>query len=170
MRPKTSSRSLIVNDTSSFSLNRPPGSGRFLKRGFSLVEVVIAVGIISFSLIALMGLLPVGLKTLQESTDTTTQATVFQNIVMEAQQIDFSTLTNSALTNRFYDAEGHELGYYPTSYIYHATVFAPSNTYIPAYPSPLISTNLKTLKVEITNITNPKKTNTFSAVLGNNGY
>lgn len=40
-----------------------------LQRAFSLVEVVLAIGITAFALIAILGLLPVGLNTMRESVD-----------------------------------------------------------------------------------------------------
>jgi type II secretory pathway pseudopilin PulG len=38
-------------------------------RGFSLVEVTLALGLVAFALISLLGLLPVGLNTVRESSD-----------------------------------------------------------------------------------------------------
>ena len=38
-------------------------------RGFSLVEVILAIGIVSFAFMAVVALLPVGLKTVRESSD-----------------------------------------------------------------------------------------------------
>lgn len=62
------------------------------KSAFSLVEVAIALGIISFALIAIMGLFPVAMKSAQES-QRETRAT------MIAQQI-FSDLRTTTGTNR----------------------------------------------------------------------
>jgi len=39
------------------------------RHGFSLVEVVIAIGIVSFAVLAIMGLLPTGLKTVKNSNE-----------------------------------------------------------------------------------------------------
>jgi len=62
------------------------------KRGFSLVEVVLALGVIAFALVGIMGLFPVALKSAQES-QRETRATLI------AQQI-FSDLRTLNGTNR----------------------------------------------------------------------
>lgn len=58
--------------------------------GFSLVEIVLAIGITSFALIATLGLLPVGLNTLRESSTQTAVANISQYIRGELQQISFN--------------------------------------------------------------------------------
>ena len=60
---------------------------------FSLIEVVLALGVIAFALVGIMGLFPVAMKSAQES-QRETRATLI------AQQI-FSDLRVSAGTNRF---------------------------------------------------------------------
>ena len=64
-----------------------------LARGFSLVEVVLALGVIAFALVGIMGLFPVAMKSAQES-QRETRATLI------AQQI-FSDLRVSSGANRF---------------------------------------------------------------------
>lgn len=59
--------------------------------GFSLVEIVLAIGITSFALIATLGLLPVGLNSLQESTIQTAAANIANQLRGELQQISFNT-------------------------------------------------------------------------------
>jgi uncharacterized protein (TIGR02598 family) len=49
--------------------------------GFSLIEVVLAVGIISFCLVSLMGLLSVSMNTSKASTTATTDSLLFQRVV-----------------------------------------------------------------------------------------
>ncbi len=58
--------------------------------GFSLVEIVLAIGITSFALIATLGLLPVGLNSLRESSTQTAVANISQYIRGELQQISFN--------------------------------------------------------------------------------
>lgn len=61
-------------------------------RGFSLIEVTIALGVVSFALIALFGLLPTGLTTFRSSIDRTVASQIAQNIISQARQTDFSSL------------------------------------------------------------------------------
>lgn len=58
---------------------------------FSLAEVVMALGIISFAMVAILGVFPVGLSTSHSSQDDTRAAQIAQDI--------FSSLASQAQTN-----------------------------------------------------------------------
>src|SRR5437773_11749789 len=51
--------------------------------GFSLVEVTLALGVGAFCLIAVFGLLPVGLQTHQRATSQTAAASIMANVVAD---------------------------------------------------------------------------------------
>jgi uncharacterized protein (TIGR02598 family) len=63
--------------------------------GFSLVEVVLAVGVISFAFVAILGLLPAGLHQFRQAMDTSVAAQIAQRIIQDAQQTDFDVLTET---------------------------------------------------------------------------
>lgn len=65
-------------------------------RGFSLVEVALAMGIISFAFVTVFGLLPVGLDVSRRAIDTTVAGQITQQMINQAQQTDFSGLPNLA--------------------------------------------------------------------------
>lgn len=66
---------------------------------FSLVEVTLAIGIVSFALIAVLGLLPVGLKSVKNANEQAGAANVLNAI---AESVRSATSTNSTLfTNVF---------------------------------------------------------------------
>jgi len=98
-------------------------------RGFSLIEVTIAIGIVAFAFVALLGMLPVGLRTFTDSIDATVEAQIAQRLFGEAQQIKFSDLSTLADSGRYYDAEGTEtgddLGPPAEGFVYHAVVNSP---------------------------------------------
>jgi len=73
--------------------------------GFSLVEVTLAIGIISFGLISILSLLPVGLQSFQSSMERTVSAQVVQAIMAEAKQKDFTNLSG-AVTYQYFTQEG----------------------------------------------------------------
>lgn len=83
------------------------------RQGFSLVEVVLALGVISFSLVSLLGLLPVGLNSLRDALQINTQAQIIQSVASEIQISRFSDLdTADFLSTRFpkyFDDQGNEL-------------------------------------------------------------
>jgi uncharacterized protein (TIGR02598 family) len=64
--------------------------------GFSLIEVTIAMGVVSFALIALFGLLPTGLTTFRSSIDRSVASQIAQNIISQARQTEFSSLSTLA--------------------------------------------------------------------------
>ena len=61
--------------------NSPPS--RVPQRAFSLVEVVIALGIVSFAVLAIVGMLPVAMKSAQESMRETDATLIAQRIFSE---------------------------------------------------------------------------------------
>jgi len=51
------------------------------RTGFSLVEVTLAIGIVGFALLAILGLIPVGLKSGRDSIDATRTSLIAQNAI-----------------------------------------------------------------------------------------
>lgn len=88
------------------------------RAAFSLVEVVLALGIMAFGLVPLMALLPIGLKVHRQAIDATVSSQIVARVAQEAQQMDYSNLPDGAsqpLTYCFDDqgnllATGNSLG------------------------------------------------------------
>lgn len=64
------------------------------KRGFSLVEVVIALGVVSFAFIGIIGSLPVGIQSMQGAMQQQAKANITQQLRSDLQQIPFATAAN----------------------------------------------------------------------------
>jgi len=64
--------------------------------GFSLVEVVIALGIVAFAFMLLIGLVPNGLRSAKESQEETYATALLQNIATDVSYSRAKGLTNSA--------------------------------------------------------------------------
>lgn len=64
-------------------------------KGFSLVEISLALAIIAIALVALIGLLPSGLNQFRTAMDSQTAGEIFQRVVADAQEADFDTLLAS---------------------------------------------------------------------------
>jgi uncharacterized protein (TIGR02598 family) len=79
------SRDLSAPNTKNQSLRRT-------RAGFSLIEVVLALGITSFSLLTILGLLPVGLNVLREAGEASTRARIIQKLHGEVLLMPFSAL------------------------------------------------------------------------------
>lgn len=81
---------------------------------FSLVEVALALGIIAFALIPVIGLVPIGLSSFRKGIDLSVGAQITQHIIEEAQQSDFETLTQNHTDSyieplRYFSVQGEEL-------------------------------------------------------------
>ena len=75
--------------------------------GFSLVEVALALGILSFSLLTILGLTSVGLRTFRDAIDATTSSQIIQTIAGEARLTAYTNLDLQFANKVFYfDEEG----------------------------------------------------------------
>ncbi|MGK0188462.1 MAG: hypothetical protein ACI9R3_004273 [Verrucomicrobiales bacterium] len=77
--------------------------------GFSLVEVVIALGIVATVMVALLALLPLGMDALREAADLTVQSRIAESLRGDVQQADWDTLDRYRNELRYFDAEGTTL-------------------------------------------------------------
>src|SRR4051812_25466253 len=95
-------------DTSTLSAHKA-------KAGFSLIEVTMAIGIVAFAFMSVLGLIPVGLNVFEEAIHTSLEAQIAQRVIDEAQQTDFNALVNDALASgssssvRFFDGQSNEI-------------------------------------------------------------
>jgi len=67
-------------------------SPAFRAAAFSLVEVTLAIAIVAFAFVALLGLLPVGLRVFRDSIDGSNEAWIMQAMNSMIQVTDFSKL------------------------------------------------------------------------------
>jgi uncharacterized protein (TIGR02598 family) len=86
-----------------------PQSGK-ASRGFTLVEVVLCLGVVGFAFVGLLGLLPVGLKTFRTAMDTSAQSQIAQRVATDIQQARFSDLNSSSYASdhfpQYFDDQG----------------------------------------------------------------
>lgn len=89
-----------------------PGRRRAAAPGFSLVEVTMALGLISFALLAMIGLIPAGLGSLRDSTQQSVNAQILQQISSGLAVNGFasrSEFSDFGGTNLYFDAEAQAL-------------------------------------------------------------
>ncbi len=67
-----------------------------------------ALGIVTFALVSMLGMLPLALDTFRQSSESTTSSRIAQQIIAQAQETDFAKLTDVAGRYR-YDDEGAEV-------------------------------------------------------------
>jgi uncharacterized protein (TIGR02598 family) len=111
---------------------------------FSLVEVSMAIGIMSFSFLAIFGLIPVGLDTFRKAVDVTVGSQIAERIFSECKGMTFDNLTNSTRWNpasadalrfptRYFNEAGEETKTPDTETIYQVNVrVLPSTPFLEA--------------------------------------
>ncbi len=144
--------------------------------GFSLIEVVMAIGVVAFALVAIIGLLPAGMSVYRNAAANSAATQIFEKVLADARQTDFSVLIyqgagqpNSAATSgrafrepklRYFDEAGEEV--VPRSggalsaeeqakVIYHVNTRIVTNTKVPADKAGHVGQYLATLTVQIAN-------------------
>lgn len=135
--------------------------------GFSLVEVVAALGIVSFGLVSMMGLLVAGISTFHDAINATTETQIAQQLANKLALADYSTIiTNQALVYQF-TQEG-----LPTTNaaeaVYSARVSSPSTLLVPGASAGQVS-NTATFVISIWSKTSPGSTNAIPLQIANNG-
>jgi uncharacterized protein (TIGR02598 family) len=131
--------------------SQAPRAPRSLPHGFSLIEVTIALGIVSFALIALFGLLPTGLTTFRSSIDRSVASQIAQNIISEARQTEFSslsTLATPAGSPKRFTEDGDETTD-ASKTIYVAKIEVETSVSLPAAPTP--NTSMAKIRVRVVN-------------------
>lgn len=90
-------------------------------KAFSLVEVVLAIGVVAFAFVAIFSLLPVGMGVFREAMDTSVSAQIVQRVVGDATETEFDSLIDPAknggasagnyyaLPVRYFDDQGTEV-------------------------------------------------------------
>jgi uncharacterized protein (TIGR02598 family) len=77
---------------------------------FSLIEVTLSLGVVSFALLSVLALLPLGLKMMQEAQQQQAIGNILLETRSQAQQMSLSDMTAGATTT-YYDINGSkELG------------------------------------------------------------
>ncbi len=124
----------------------PPRS----RLGFSLVEVVVAIGIAASTITLMIGLIPAGLSNFRDALNTTVTSQIGQRLLYEAAQTDYQVLTAAPATKpwRYFDDEGTELTS-EAGAIYHALTRVQNTTSIPTEAGGTPQPHLATVIVQV---------------------
>ena len=141
-------------------------------RGFTLVEVTVALGIVSFALLGLVGLLPVGLQTFKSAMDTSVRSQIVQRVFTDVTETDFDTLMSTPPPDRYFDDQGNEVAQQFS--VYQAHLQITGSTALPAVSSPTPNANLATVEIQIASnpghVANPYSGNTTTPVFTTTTY
>jgi len=142
-----------------------------IRSGFSLIEVTIAIGIVGFAVLALVGTLGVGSRTLGSAVSYSMQAQITQNVMGSLKLSDFSVLTNTSPNgwngaNLYFDERGVSTTNSSLA-IYTATVNITTPITISGAASG--NTNLARATLSIVKNNNTNNTYTVATYIANNG-
>lgn len=144
---------------------RPPSHRRTHRKstGFSLVEVVLALGIVAVAMVPLCGLLPLCLSTAQTATELSRREQIVHKIVSSLEETPFQKLITQGSVSDSYSFEGGPISpAHPEYFVVTGTV-QPSVT-IPGGPA---SASMATVRFTIT--TPDRRVNHYSAIVADNG-
>ena len=123
---------------------------------FSLVEVVLAIGVLTFALTSMIGLLGVAMQSDKSSGSATALAAMSQQVYNTLRSIPFASLP--ANTNFYFDSDGSECG--PETPVYTCRVEV-------AGDPDLAAGNLARVQMRFTW---PGNTNVVQAAIANHGF
>lgn len=94
----------------------PPSASRGIsvsrpRQGFSLVEVVLALGVASFALMTMFGTMAVGLTAIKDASDDTLHAQIMAQVASTVQQTPFNTLESFVSSDGtvYFDQSGQKV-------------------------------------------------------------
>jgi len=127
---------------------------------FSLVEAVLSVGIVSFAMLGILGMVPVGLNNFQTALQLTVESSIVQSLTSELQRTDIANLSSSSV---YFDEQGKPLkSEADASRVYSVTISAPQ----PLDAANLISKDAaKSVLLTVNNRTRPAVSNRYSVVI-----
>ncbi len=102
-----------------------PKIRRHARGGFSLVEVAMALAMMGFASVSLIGLIPMGLHTLHEAMGNTVESQIVQNLTNDILLSDAANLTQYNGQVSYFDDEGTQLtaaSGAPVGTVYTATI------------------------------------------------
>lgn len=159
-----------------------PGGKSFSRRrdcrGFSLVEVAIALAVIGFSCACLIGLLPVGLLTFRQAMGNTVESEIVQSISNDLRLDNFSTLVSyaSSSPSYYYDHDGAVVAQKADAFYQAQLLLTPvgsSNSPVALTSSSAAATPAYNITVTITNVAQSsydvQHPHLYSLIIANNG-
>ena len=129
-------------------VTKPALKGRRFPRrnhGFTLVEVCIAMGIMTVALVPLLGLMANGLMRVGSNIDNVQAVNISQQVFVAAQQQSFSQLAATTSYQTYFTAEGDAVPAGSPSIVYTASVTC-TNSAVTAPTPPLVTLSIKILK------------------------
>lgn len=140
------------------ALNFPTCAGKraplrsFSNRGFSLVEVALAVAIAALAIITLLGLLPQGLEMARKTSQITTSSSILEQVIRNYENMQWTDLPSGTILKYFTD-QGIEVDSGSNEISYVVQVDPVQGSYLPSTASQELF--LKRLVIKVATSSNP---------------
>lgn len=118
-----------------------------------------AIGIVSFAFVGIIGMLPVGMSTFRQAINATVQSQITQQVIMQVGETSFANLGTLTATNYYFDDQGVLVAdessciYKVAIDVLSTTTVFPSSAATDATPVPVAK--LATVKIYIVNTKDP---------------
>ena len=136
-------------------------------RAFSLVEVCLALGIVSFAFLSIMGLTFIGFSGFQKAIGTTMETQIAQRLATQLRQTDFSELMAGGASTRHFDIEGLPVS--AGEAVFTVTIDAPKHVALPQGGDMDESPNLVLVSFRITKRGSTTTPNAYQVYVANAG-
>lgn len=144
---------MILLSFSPISKRSRNGRRQWGATGFSLVEVTLALGLVTFALVSIMATIPIGLSTLGDAKDQTTEAHILSGLSAQLSALTFSELQGLDASASF-DSEGRPLaGADSALAVYGVRMTSVGTTYAGAPMDP--GRTLRTVQILVSNLHRP---------------
>jgi len=151
---------------SSNSLIYFPVFSIFRRKGFSLVEVTLALGLCAFTLVALLGLLPVALNSARSATEISRSAKAIEHMASELSQSRFTNVVGMANQTRYFDYDGLVTTNTNDAYFTVRATIVPDAGLLPGTPQTGVHQARVTFEVDTRSQTNAARASLVIADLG----
>jgi uncharacterized protein (TIGR02598 family) len=141
------------------------GASPLSNGGFSLVEVVLSLGVLVFCLVALLGLMPMGIQSFRSAMSMTVEAQIAQSLSSDLQLTDFSNLEEATY---YFDDQGLWLNGATAAEESRIRYTATVTLRTLESPANLPATAAKNALIGIVNKTTPDRRRDYSVVVVNN--
>lgn len=128
---------------------------------FSLIEVTLALGVAGFAMVAILGLIPMGLTNFQNTIRINVESDIVEQLARQLQSTDFNKISTYDNYSTSYDYEGRQS---TTNKVFNVNVSL-SNAQIQGGTISAPSTNAVLYKVALIRITFHGKTNQYTVSL-----
>lgn len=136
------------------------------KNGFSLIEVVIALGVTTVALVGTLPVMQIGLASYRDAMNDTIVATIDQQVLSQYLLAGFENIKDLPPQTKRYDERGLLLGANDGE---EKTIYQSVSRILPPADLGLSSDDLVKLEVKVSSPTQPELQNTFTSLIARHG-